>query len=220
MPRKVVQINLQHARTASVVLSRRKVTEGLDIALIQEPWALKGKIMGLGSAGRILYHAGGTRPRAGIVLNKNINLMPLPDLITDDLVAAYVNVGDGSRGRLVVASAYLPGDDPNPERTLRPLVEFCRDRKTKLLLGCDANVHHVAWGSTDINKRGELLFDYLINNELLTLNEGNQPTFVTINRREVLDVTVWTDNVSPLIVRWHVSDEPSVGPPAHQIRHR
>jgi hypothetical protein len=113
MPRKVVQINLQHAKAASAVLSRRMVTEKLDIALIQEPWTLKGKIMGLGSAGRVLYHAGGTRPRAGIVLNKNLNHMPLSDLITDDLVAVYINVGDGSGGgRLRTPPRRRPQPEP------------------------------------------------------------------------------------------------------------
>jgi hypothetical protein len=48
---RLVQANLQHSRTAAANLSKRFLAEGIYIALIQEPWIVKGKIMGLGETG-------------------------------------------------------------------------------------------------------------------------------------------------------------------------
>ncbi|KAH1010947.1 hypothetical protein HUJ04_000397 [Dendroctonus ponderosae] len=39
---------------------------------------------------------------------------------------------------------------------------------------------------------------------------GNEPTFVTTVRREVIDITICSDRTSELIRDWHVSDTPSL----------
>jgi len=46
------------------------------------------------------------------------------------------------------------------------------------------------WGSTNTNEKGELLYDYLLHSHLFIRNKGNDPTFITRNRREVLDITL------------------------------
>lgn len=48
---KVAQINLHHSRSASAVLGRRLARGDFDTALIQEPWTLNGKILGLNIKG-------------------------------------------------------------------------------------------------------------------------------------------------------------------------
>ncbi|GJQ68737.1 hypothetical protein Trydic_g17269 [Trypoxylus dichotomus] len=80
--------------------------------------------------------------------------------------------------------------------------------KLQLLLGCDASAHHTIWGSTGTNKRGESLITHT--NGLVTLNRGNKPTFVTVSRAEVIDVTVCTPRFARWVKQWHVSDEPSL----------
>lgn len=40
----------------------------------------------------------------------------------------------------------------------------------ELLLGCDANSHHVGLGSTNTNTRGEALSNFIMNGKLLILN--------------------------------------------------
>jgi hypothetical protein len=59
----------------------------------------------------------------------------------------------------------------------------------QLISGCDANAHHIIWGSTDINPQGECLMEYLVSKYLNILNKGNEPTFVISNRKEVIDDT-------------------------------
>jgi hypothetical protein len=80
----------------------------------------------------------------------------------------------------------------------------------QLIAGCDASAHHIIWGSTDINPKGECLMDYLVSTNLNILNKGNKPTFVISDRKEVIDLTLGTDKIGDLVTNWHVSDEISM----------
>ncbi|XP_038107967.1 uncharacterized protein LOC119766704 [Culex quinquefasciatus] len=160
-----IQVNLHHAKGASSVLSRRFTKEQLGVALIQEPWVNHKKIRGLTS----------------------------PDKFTQrDIVAVTLTVPT-TRGKqeVVVASAYFPGDqDVIPPPEVDALVRYCRAVNKPFLIGCDANAHHTIWGSTDVNERGEYLLEYLSSHDVNVCNKGNEPTFVTVARQEVLDLTL------------------------------
>jgi hypothetical protein len=66
------------------------------------------------------------------------------------------------------------------------------EERTHLIIGFVANSHHISWGSTNVNSRGESLFIYIMANGLDVMNKGNRPTFVTCNRQEVGDITIAT----------------------------
>jgi hypothetical protein len=51
---------------------------------------------------------------------------------------------------------------------------------------------------------------YLVSLNLNILNQGNEPTFVTCKRKEVIDLTQGTNKISNLLNKWQVSDEPSL----------
>ena len=53
---------------------------------------------------------------------------------------------------------------------------------------------HKLWGSTDTNRRGEDLVNYLITTDLDILNTGTVPTFRNSVREEVTDITLCTGN--------------------------
>ena len=60
-----------------------------------------------------------------------------------------------------IALAYFPDDTatgPPPPYPLEmeELVQYCQKRRTLLLLGCDANAHHLVWGSSDTLAWGQL----------------------------------------------------------------
>jgi hypothetical protein len=50
----------------------------------------------------------------------------------------------------------------------------------------------------------------LVSTNLSILNKGNEPTFVLSNRKEVIDLTLWTDKIGDLVTNRHVSDEISL----------
>lgn len=209
---RVIQVNLHHSRAATAALC--KVMSGFDIALIQEPWTYKGNIRGLsGGHWTVIYCTTSENPRTCIIVRKGINILPLTDLCCRDLVAVQIKSSEteGPRG-VTLGSVYLPYDDPNPPPTpeLVNLVNRCRGTNgSHLVIGCDANAHHSAWASTNINRRGESLFEFIMANNLDIINTGNTPTFVTCVRQEIIDITLATPYISNYIRGWHVSDEES-----------
>ncbi|KAG8175540.1 hypothetical protein JTE90_026259 [Oedothorax gibbosus] len=76
----------------------------------------------------------------------------------------------------------------------------------KVIVSCDANAHHIIWGSKDCNNRGEELLLYILSNGLSILNRGNSPTFITSQRSEVIDVTFCNAKAVNCISNWHVSE--------------
>ncbi|XP_030762955.1 uncharacterized protein LOC115887629 [Sitophilus oryzae] len=216
---KCIQSNLQHAKAASNVFGRRFRKEGVHLAFIQETWVNSGRVCGLGDAeGRLITAPRVTRPRACILVKKSVHSFNLYRFCCQDVVAVHVQIPAGRIGggmEFVACSAYFPGDktaDLPPPKKVRELISFCKRKNLQLVIGCDANGHNEAWGSTDTNFRGEIILNYLIGEGLVVNNIGSEPTFVTCNRKEVLDITV---SSSDRISKWRVSSEPSCSDHRH-----
>ncbi|XP_075990263.1 uncharacterized protein LOC142985905 [Anticarsia gemmatalis] len=119
--------------------------------------------------------------------------------------------GKDSSKTIISAAVYLPYKEPNPIPTqLEGLVNHSIQHKMDIIIGCDANAHHVIWGSSDTNRRGEKVLEYLVSSPLQLLNRGNSPTFVNARRGEVIDITLATNTASNHIANWHVSNEISL----------
>ena len=208
------QINLHRSKDASAILQRGMARMHTGISLVQEPWVGKNAIRGLGGLS-CFRDPDAVRPRACIV-TKGISATPLLDLCSPDLAVVLVNaVGDR---KVVFASAYLPYENgENPPWETRRLVEYCSGRGLPLVLGCDANSHHIVWGSTDNNARGVKLFEYLMTTDLEILNVGREPTFRNAIRAEVIDITLCSGSLVNEVRNWRVSQEPSLSDHA-QIR--
>ncbi len=92
-----------------------------------------------------------------------------------------------------------------PTEELEKLIDYSKRVRIPVMIGMDANSHHVIWGSSDINPRGNALLEFIAANELVILNQGNEPTFVNSVRREVIDITLSTVDVN--INCWKVLEE-------------
>jgi hypothetical protein len=51
----------------------------------------------------------------------------------------------------------------------------------------------------DFNPWSESLMEYMVSTKLNILNKGNEPTFLNIRRRQVIDLTLWTTLVGNLV---------------------
>ena len=155
-----IQANLQHSIGASGILTGTVGVKGIDAALVQETWFHKDCIRGLNIPGYILYSVGGKDRPGACILARNMNVWALPEFSCRDLVAILVKyTEDGAERWLVVCSANLPYDsgDPPPSRELEELVQYCENEDLYLIVGCNSNAHHTAWGSTNYNGGGESL---------------------------------------------------------------
>lgn len=206
------QVNLHCARAAAANICNLITRANINIALIQEPWAPKGEVLGISLKGhRVIWCKTDGRPRSAIIIDNNTKHVCLSEFLTRDLVPIETNILIGGVSkRVVLASAYFAGDREAPPREVLNLSLYCKTNNIPLLMGSDANAHSESWGSTDTNSRGELIIDFLILTNLTTFNIGNRPTFETINRREVLDVTIGSYFWCGLITKWRVSPEISL----------
>lgn len=159
-------------------------------------------------------------PQTCIILNKrhNSRFLVLQEFCKKDLVAVKLKY-DTEQGKheVIICSAYFPGEThrPPPTEEVQQLIQYAHEENIQLILGCDANAHHVVWNSTNTNERGEHLLDYMVSNNLILLNQGNRPTFVTVSRKEVLDITMCTQHISNSIKKWEVLKEPSMADHQH-----
>lgn len=209
---RLVQINLKHSKCASDNLLIFLNINNIDVSLIQEPWVHKGKIKGLQSKDFDLFYQVSDsvdyRPRSCILVRKTIKAFLFPNFSDEDTTTISI---EGASRKLMLSSAYLAHDGSIPTNALNSLVttgELC-------IIGADANARHHHWGSKEINNRGELLFDYINSNDLMVCNRGNSPTFefpasdVFPGWKEVLDVTLCSNNIENPVNSWRVSDENS-----------
>lgn len=209
---KLSQINLHHCKEAASVLRCKLDSGQTGVCLIQEPYFFKRKVRGLGNAGPIHYVNSGSKPaRACVFVRKDMNSLLLKQFSNSDFVAVQIRYKDNGEDKTIICcSAYLPYDKPAPTPELANIVKFCRQADIDLLIGCDANSHHRVWGSSDTNQRGSKLFEFICSEELQILNKGNRPTFINRIREEVIDITLCSINVEPVISNWHVSSEASM----------
>nr|XP_023014683.1 uncharacterized protein LOC111504372 [Leptinotarsa decemlineata] len=169
--------------------------------------------MGLGDIrGELIYNKTSETPRTCIIIRKGINILPLSNLCSRDLTAVKIKTaGGGGPEEIIIGSAYPTYDSPEPPltREVEELVRACQAEGLQLIIGCDANAHHLTWRSTNTNERGEHLLQFIVANNLDILNIGNKPTFVNARRSEVIDVTIGTTFVSNYVRKWNVYDEES-----------
>ena len=136
----IIQINLHHSKSASAVLQKSIALMYTGISLIQELWINRDAIRGLGVAGICYRYPEAPNPRI-CILAKNVNIVPLLDLCSRDLMLASVDLIE--IGKLVIGSAYFLHDSvTHPPEEVRSLVDYCKVRGLPLLLGCNANSHH------------------------------------------------------------------------------
>ncbi|KAL0868096.1 hypothetical protein ABMA27_008734 [Loxostege sticticalis] len=115
---------------------------------------------------------------------------------------------EGGGQGIIIASAYLPYEETDPvSGQLQDLISYSSQVNMELIIGCDANAHNTAWGSTGNNVRGDKLLDYLVSSTMHIVNRGNKPTFVTARRKEVIDITLANSRALRKITNWYVSDE-------------
>lgn len=211
VPIEFVQINVQHSRAGSAVLQKTlEECKGHGVALVLEPWVRNGSVCGLNSPNRSLFAVKGSagRPRAAIACPKLLQPVLLPQLSTCDLTVVQISLPlRGSKQKLLLAAAYLPYEGRMNTQKLDELIDFGRSENIEVLIGTDANAHHIVWGSSDINVRGEDLLDFVVSRNLEIHNSGNEPTFVTSVRQEVIDITLSTSGLRDVISGWRVSEK-------------
>ena len=134
------------------------------IALIQEPYVGKGGVP-LGFPGGLRRYYGGKKSRAAIV-TKGIDLLLCPSFSGDDVVTCQTRMGTRD---LYLVSAYLDINKGIPDELVR-LLDSGLTEGAGVVIGGDVNAHSTLWGSTETNRRGELVEELIFRHSLSLCN--------------------------------------------------
>ena len=128
----------------------------------KQPWVSDNRICGIKTIDyNLLYKAGEGKCRSCLLVKKRYNAFLLSNFCDRDTTTVCLET---ERGRsLWLVSAYMPHDATPPPSLVRELLNEAKSKGIGVVVGADANAHHTIWGSTNVNERGELLFDYIIN---------------------------------------------------------
>ena len=125
---KIVLINLCHSCSASRILCKRFTSCDLDIALIQEPWTHRGKILCLSLNGYdTFYNTTCARPRSCLTISSRLKGLLLANSLDRDIVAIRVNYEHQEhKDKFTLMSAYLHFEKKNLlSDKMKALIKFC-----------------------------------------------------------------------------------------------
>ncbi|KAL5253960.1 hypothetical protein ACHWQZ_G013652 [Mnemiopsis leidyi] len=152
------------------------------------------------------YKKGDERPRAAIILHKNLTCKSweIKQFTTPDQVAVRIRLNTTD---LILASSYMDINGPAPPNETLPLAKYATDNNLPLIMGSDTYSHHTLWGNRACNERGRELLDFLSSLGLNWANKGSTPTFLnTRGHNSIIDLTITNPTGDELISNWHVSD--------------
>ena len=197
-----IKANLQHSIAASMILTRTVGVKEIYKALIQKPRYRGGCMRGLEYSRLYLVLCKWARQTSGLHSYEE----------RDSLDATRILLwGFGSN------PAYLPYvyEDLPPSKEIEDLVRLCEKENLYLVVGCESNAHYSVWGSTNCKSRGEALVEFLNTTNLEIINLGNESTFCSGGRLEVIDVTLSALRLLESIIGWEVSSEPPLSNHKH-----
>ena len=210
---KLIQINTQHKKATTGLISKHyqdttKTTGKTDtrcIYSITEPYYWKKPAAPHPHLLPVYQEPTSPqkRVRALLYLPRDVPFWYMNQFSTTD----EVTIGLKIHGKKVLmSSVYMPYDpQTHPITTnLHRVVQFCKKENWGLVVCADSNSHHVEWGSTNTNRRGEWLLEYLQLQNLNLENIGSIPTFSSAGRKEVIDLTITNQLFSNHVKGWRV----------------
>lgn len=174
---KVIQINLAHSRAAADNLSRVATDLHPDVILIQEPYYTPNNHI-VGCSMSDIVFSSDTRPLCAIIV-KNKTLLPFPIKINRHRI--IVNIEDKNEKITLICIYCSPSS--NFTQLLFELNDDLHNLEySNLIIGGDFNAKSSLWGKEITDQRGEELIDFIMQNNLITLNNSDSlPTFETVN---------------------------------------
>lgn len=82
-----------------------------------------------------------------------------------------------------------------------------KKHRKDIVVGGDFNAKSYMWGSKTEDKRGEILVEWLMEEDLVIHNQGDVPTFVRGDSTSYIDLTFSTRGIAKQIRNWRVIEE-------------
>ena len=159
----------------------------MDIYLVTEPRSKKGVLHGLPNFqnGFNQFFDVSEKPRAAILLRREINSILLNDFTGKDIVSILL---PGSKQ--IIVSIYADGTFEDFDQKLYEVIEYSEKHKISLIISGDMNAHSSLWCSSSTDRRGHILEQIICKFNLKILNNGDSDTFIGARGKSKIDVTL------------------------------
>lgn len=200
---KFLQINLQKSRSNTLDILKHIEEKNIDIALIQEPYMYFNRIVNL-NTNWIAVYSKNNNPKSIIIIKRSLQILCLDYLIEENIVV--IKVKDGNR-EVCIVSIYIPPKD-NIEEYISKLERLCNiNREDEKIIGGDFNAKSSLWYSKSTDDKGELIEEFIVNNNLIVLNkEGEKYTYDSIHGQDNIDITLVTEGIENKSRGWNVEE--------------
>ena len=106
---------------------------------------------------------------------------------------------------LTIVNLYLPPSRENND-IKSELDNIINQISGQYIISMDSNAHHPAWGSDRPDRRGEIIEDWINENDLIILNDGS-PTYETHNGNYThIDLTICSPSIAAQL-NWYVHED-------------
>lgn len=211
-PLTIVQLNMGRASAVSDQLLEYCQNNEVDVALVQEPYTNRGRLVGFEVAPFRCYLSKPTRRRGGplhldygaaiIVFNPNLVVVARDSGLIENFVS--IDIDCAADGIITMVSGYFKFRVPTAIH-VEALDRIFQSITNEVLIALDANAFSTRWFSRINDRRGETLTTWLDEHDLHTVNTRSQ--FTTYNGprgRTNIDVTISGQSLLEKIVDWKV----------------
>ncbi len=195
MSARIFQLNLNRRYAATADLDNRKE----NILLLTEPYVGKPII-----AEKRKWYSISHDARASIYVRDvgKAAVMMLSQYSGKDMCTIEISL---PKKNVIFCSVYADAKIPNLPEQLGTLCKYCRRNNKSLIIGIDSNSHSPAFGARDLNSRGKMMEDFILEHGLCVENVGDTPTFVRqVQGTQVESVIDLTLTLNIRIHNWKV----------------
>jgi len=198
---------LQHSKVATDNLVKLTAEQGTDILLLQKPYTIQNKIVGIPKRHKIFTHEV-SRPRAAIVVTNNqIDTMLIKQLSDSDTTVLEVTMDNV---KIVLGSTYLDINQHLGDNLLKIDAIIQHARGEGIILAMDNNSRSTIWHDKQTNATGRILEEFLTSNQLHTLNEdSDNTTFSNTRGSSNIDITIVNIQLLRTVNEWEILDQAS-----------
>ena len=149
-----IQLNLHHSRAATTKFNQLITEQQCDLAFLQEPYTIEGKLTGITRKYKVFSQGNGKRRSAIVVVDKQIDAILISQFSSEDITVMEFTQG---KPNFIGISIYM--DITRKIGTelykIDQLLNFAKWKA--VILAIDSNARSKLWNDKIANKRGRIL---------------------------------------------------------------
>lgn len=203
---RIVQLNMARSRAVSDELQKYCLKNKIDVALVQEPYALRDMLNGLEYKGTRTVKSK-TNEHNGIwaaivVFNNHLDIVAKPQLTTTHTVV--LGVAHPGQEAIDLVSSYFQFRKPTETFTTE-ISRIYPSLQARTILGIDVNAFSTKWQDHRLNDKGKIVESMIRELGLVIINKSeNEYTLQGGRGRSNVDVTLTSPSIRNKITDWRV----------------